>query len=398
MAKISFPTVKNGNTLSQINSNFASVAAELQNKVLYRDNPVGETNTVITDIDLNGQDILNGGTINADEIVVDGVNLTDQVNSAATSATNAANSASASAASAASAAQNVLDTQAIEDDVDAKLADIAMGPVISVNGVGGIVVIDKTTVGLSNVDNTSDVNKPISTATQTALDLKAPIASPTFTGTVSGITKSMVGLGNVDNTSDANKPVSTAQQAALDLKAPLASPSFTGVPVAPSAAVGTDTTQLATTAYVREEQRGPVFVAYRSTSDQSITDATATEVVFNTAEADSHSSFNTATGRFTPTRAGWYQINSTVRGVSTANDIVNAQIQLRKNGVNYKFGDVFLTSATAQLVSLTVSGLVFLNGSTDFVSIYLFVDTAAGTITIPAGQTDTWFDGVYIRP
>jgi hypothetical protein len=88
--------------------------------------------------------------------------------------------------------------------------------------------IPKADVGLGNVDNTSDANKPVSTATQTALDLKAPIASPTFTGTVSGVSKSMVGLGNVDNTSDANKPVSTAQQAALDLKADLASPTFTG--------------------------------------------------------------------------------------------------------------------------------------------------------------------------
>jgi hypothetical protein len=48
--------------------------------------------------------------------------------------------------------------------------------------------------------------------------LKANLASPTFTGTVSGITKSMVGLGNVDNTSDANKPISTATQTALNLK------------------------------------------------------------------------------------------------------------------------------------------------------------------------------------
>jgi hypothetical protein len=46
----------------------------------------------------------------------------------------------------------------------------------------------------------------------------APLASPTFTGTVSGITKSMVGLGNVDNTSDLNKPISTATQTALNLK------------------------------------------------------------------------------------------------------------------------------------------------------------------------------------
>jgi hypothetical protein len=81
------------------------------------------------------------------------------------------------------------------------------------------VTIDKSTVGLGNVDNTSDVNKPVSTATQTALNLKANLASPTFTGTVSGITKSMVGLGNADNTSDANKPISTATQTALNGKA-----------------------------------------------------------------------------------------------------------------------------------------------------------------------------------
>ena len=53
----------------------------------------------------------------------------------------------------------------------------------------------------------------------------APLADPTFTGTVGGISKSMVGLGNVDNTTDANKPVSTATQTALDLKLNLSDPS-----------------------------------------------------------------------------------------------------------------------------------------------------------------------------
>jgi hypothetical protein len=117
--------------------------------------------------------------------------------------------------------------------------------------VGGI---DKTMVGLNNVDNTSDINKPVSTATQTALNLKANTAdvttslalkaninNPTFTGTVGGITKTMVGLGNVDNTSDINKPVSTATQTILNnkanssdvtsglaLKAPIDNPTFTG--------------------------------------------------------------------------------------------------------------------------------------------------------------------------
>lgn len=62
----------------------------------------------------------------------------------------------------------------------------------------------------------------------TAASTYAPIANPTFTGTVAGITKSMVGLGNVDNTSDANKPVSTATQTALDAKADLSGATFTG--------------------------------------------------------------------------------------------------------------------------------------------------------------------------
>ena len=59
-----------------------------------------------------------------------------------------------------------------------------------------------------------------------------------------------MGLGNVDNTSDADKPISTATQAALNAKAPLASPALTGTPTAPTAAAGTNTTQIATTAFV----------------------------------------------------------------------------------------------------------------------------------------------------
>ena len=65
--------------------------------------------------------------------------------------------------------------------------------------------------------------------------------------------KSGLSLDNVDNTADADKPISTATQTALDLKAPLASPALTGVPTAPTAAADTSTTQIATTAYVQTE-------------------------------------------------------------------------------------------------------------------------------------------------
>jgi len=78
----------------------------------------------------------------------------------------------------------------------------------------------KTDLSLDNVDNTSDALKPVSTAqgvVNTAQGvtnaLKANLASPTFTGTVAGVTKAHVGLTDVDDTSDADKPISTAQAA-----------------------------------------------------------------------------------------------------------------------------------------------------------------------------------------
>ncbi len=60
-------------------------------------------------------------------------------------------------------------------------ADSALQP--AGNG-GSLTGLTKAQVGLANVDNTTDASKPVSTATQTALNLKANLASPTFTGTV----------------------------------------------------------------------------------------------------------------------------------------------------------------------------------------------------------------------
>lgn len=81
-----------------------------------------------------------------------------------------------------------------------------------------LLALSSADVGLANVDNTSDVNKPVSTAQAAAIAAKADISTLTsHTGNTSNphsVTKSQVGLSNVDNTSDVNKPVSTAQAAA----------------------------------------------------------------------------------------------------------------------------------------------------------------------------------------
>ena len=88
--------------------------------------------------------------------------------------------------------------------------------------------VTKAQVGLANVDNTSDMDKPVSTATQAAIDkvkedLEQSIGggSETLTSHIENksnpheVTKEQVGLGNVDNTADKDKPVSTAQSEAI---------------------------------------------------------------------------------------------------------------------------------------------------------------------------------------
>ena len=69
----------------------------------------------------------------------------------------------------------------------------------------------KTTLGLTNVNNTTDLLKPVSTATQTALGGKQDAVTTATATTI----KTTLGLHNVNNTTDALKPVSTSTQTAL---------------------------------------------------------------------------------------------------------------------------------------------------------------------------------------
>ncbi|HYJ44079.1 MAG TPA: hypothetical protein VEW06_06445 [Xanthobacteraceae bacterium] len=119
--------------------------------------------------------------------------------------------------------------------------------------------VDKTDVGLGNVANLAPADLPISNATQAALNTGTAATAAVAgdldlhegsTSNPHAVTKAQVGLAAADNTADLNKPISSATQVALNLKAPLASPSLTGAPTAPTAASGTSTTQLATTAFV----------------------------------------------------------------------------------------------------------------------------------------------------
>jgi hypothetical protein len=64
MAKISISNLSSGfNSTTTLNNAFDAIETQLNNKVLYRDNPAGEPNQMENDLDMNGQTILNAGAI-----------------------------------------------------------------------------------------------------------------------------------------------------------------------------------------------------------------------------------------------------------------------------------------------------------------------------------------------
>jgi hypothetical protein len=134
----------------------------------------------------------------------------------------------------------------------------------------------------------------------------------------------------------------------------------------------------------------PAFSAYAS-SNQTVSDATATKITFDTEEFDTNSNF--ASSRFTPTVAGYYQVNATVNCSQTS--IVDFVIWIYKNGSQYKRGFGFSGSGQTKFIA-PVSTLVYLNGSTDYVEVYVYSD-GTGSATINGSSQDVWFNGSLVR-
>jgi len=82
MAKFTLNDIQSGYaSISLLNTSFQDIENELNNKVLYRDNPNGEPNQMENDFDLNGNDILNAGSMNVTSLTVNGQDYIAQMNS-----------------------------------------------------------------------------------------------------------------------------------------------------------------------------------------------------------------------------------------------------------------------------------------------------------------------------
>ena len=131
----------------------------------------------------------------------------------------------------------------------------------------------------------------------------------------------------------------------------------------------------------------PAFGVYGATGT-SLANNTDTKITYDTEEFDTNNNF--ASSRFTPTVAGYYQLNACVL-VNQSTGILG--IIIFKNGSRFKYG--VQTLNTTAYAGATVSTLVYANGSTDYFEVYALQTST--TITTLGGQTFNYFNGNLVR-
>lgn len=164
MAKITLNNVTSGYNLSLINENFQKVASELNSKVLYRTNVVGESNSMSTTLDMNGFRIINlpvavedsdPVTYGAFKVIVDQVTVNkDLSNLYAQQALGYSESAAASASSAAGSAATV----AGQSEALAALLNIGIAQATVVDGELIMTYVDAQVSTLAVVDGELQVS------------------------------------------------------------------------------------------------------------------------------------------------------------------------------------------------------------------------------------------------
>jgi hypothetical protein len=185
------------------------------------------------------------------------------------------------------------------------------------------------------------------------------------------LSKADVGLTNADNTSDANKPVSTATQTALNLKANSASPALTGTPTVPTAAPGTNTTQAASTAFVTaavaEVEGGGGSVSEWGDLTGTLSDQTDLQAALDAKAASSHT--HSATGISDSTSVGRAVMTAATaalaRSAISATDLAIGTTGTTAMAGNTTLADlggtptVVLTQAAYDLIAPGVPGVLY---------------------------------------
>lgn len=132
----------------------------------------------------------------------------------------------------------------------------------------------------------------------------------------------------------------------------------------------------------------PLFQASKGSAQNTVAGGYQ-KIVISTEVADTHACYDTGNSRFTPSVAGWYQFNAVVN-VSAALTSLSV-IMFYKNGAEARRGTGYNSSSYAH----AVSALIYCNGTTDYVELWLY---SSNVVAIATGVANTSWEGSLVRP
>jgi len=235
----------------------------------------------------------------------------------------------------------------------------------------------------------TDASKNLVSVANTGTGNNVLSASPTLTGTIAGASLSLSSLtASSAVATDASKNLVSVTNTGTGNNVLATSPTLvTPALGTPASGILTNCTGLPQAGLAANVAgNGPAFSAYPSATT-SLVQYVATKITYGTEEWDTNSNF--ASSRFTPTVAGYYQVNAST---SMATGAASTYIYVYKNGAVYKSGNL-VSSATSSWT--IVSCQVYLNGSTDYIEIYVQQNNA--TQTNETASNSNYFQAAMIR-
>jgi len=125
-------------------------------------------------------------------------------------------------------------------------------------------------------------------------------------------------------------------------------------------------------------QNYPAFEAYLS-AGQTVSDSVTTKVQFDTEVYDTNGYYdNSANYRFTPLVAGKYFVYCSILGSAGTSNLNWIETYIYKNGSKIKEARYAFVGNPASIVNGPLSGVIDMNGSTDYLEIFGDVNTASG--------------------
>jgi hypothetical protein len=137
----------------------------------------------------------------------------------------------------------------------------------------------------------------------------------------------------------------------------------------------------------------PAFSAYLSGSLQNINSGSFTKVNFDAELFDTNNNF--ASGKFTPTVAGYYQLNTNILFNGIGSGVI-AVVEIYKNGSNYARGNGGYLNNTNGDLELIATTIAFANGTTDYFEVYVYQNSGSAK-TVYNFEVLTSFNGCLIR-